>query len=316
MTRLATPRFGLDAAGPIPITAQKAIGSTFDFRYLSRYTWKVIQPGEYYNLIASGIDVGIVFEDDVATARGGYAKGVDDAEWCIAQGAARGLPKDFPCIWAVDYDTAGYCSVLEPYAKGFKSRIPRSGPYGDYYVVEYFGARGYLTWQTYAWSYGRLSKYAMCYQYSNGHNVGGADTDYNRLFDTAVLIDGEQPPPPSTEEPLALASAQLQGIPTVFRLDPNNWVYYTWQPGADAPGTQHDWHGGVVGKQIAGWSAFAKCPEDAVSISSFEMQGAPHVFVEAKSGNTYYTFQRAGERSWNGGKEGVSPAGLVVFAPK
>lgn len=196
MTRLATPRFGLDAAGPIPISAQKAIGATFDFRYLSRYTWKVIQPGEYYNLIASGIDVGIVFEDDVATAKGGYTKGVADAEWCIAQGAARGLPKDFPCIWAVDYDTAGYCSVLEPYAKGFKSRIPRSGPYGDYYVVEYFGVRGYLTWQTYAWSYGRLSKYAMCYQYSNGHNVGGADTDYNRLFDTAVLIDGEQPPPP------------------------------------------------------------------------------------------------------------------------
>lgn len=43
--------------------------------------------------------------------------------------------------------------------------------------------------------------------------------------------------------------------------------------------------------------------------------GALHVFVEAKDGRVFYTWQRKGETKWNGGKAGGSPAGLSLFAP-
>jgi len=43
--------------------------------------------------------------------------------------------------------------------------------------------------------------------------------------------------------------------------------------------------------------------------------GSFHVFVEAKDGSLWYTWQKPGETSWEGGKAGVSPAALKPFAP-
>jgi predicted chitinase len=43
--------------------------------------------------------------------------------------------------------------------------------------------------------------------------------------------------------------------------------------------------------------------------------GALHVFVEAKDGSIWYTWQRKGETSWQGGAAGKGPAGLQQFAP-
>jgi hypothetical protein len=39
-------------------------------------------------------------------------------------------------------------------------------------------------------------------------------------------------------------------------------------------------------------------------------------YVDDDNGKTYYTWQRRGESKWQGGKEGVSPAGWKLFAPK
>lgn len=209
MTRLATPRFGLDAAGPIPIGAQKAIGSTFNVRYLSRYRWKVLLVGEYAKLKAAGIDLAIVFEDD-AVPRQGFDAGQDDAQFCKEQGIARGLPWPFPCFWAYDTATSGNVSPWESYAEGFASVFSKSGsgPYGDYYICKHFGDRGYMTWQcTAAWGWNGGKSYdtqnfypADIYQYSNGHYVGGADCDYDRCFDDRIFVGHSEPTPPTLPE--------------------------------------------------------------------------------------------------------------------
>lgn len=57
-------------------------------------------------------------------------------------------------------------------------------------------------------------------------------------------------------------------------------------------------------------------PEDYMAITScVAANGALHVFVEAKDGDIFYTFQRKGETSWSGGESGKRIAGLSAFAP-
>jgi GH25 family lysozyme M1 (1,4-beta-N-acetylmuramidase) len=43
--------------------------------------------------------------------------------------------------------------------------------------------------------------------------------------------------------------------------------------------------------------------------------GALHVFVEAKDGSVWYTWQSKGQSGWHGGKAGASVASLSPFAP-
>lgn len=61
-------------------------------------------------------------------------------------------------------------------------------------------------------------------------------------------------------------------------------------------------------------------PEDIVDIAVADLNGIPHVFVTDKDGNVFYTFQPRDANghvgtNWEGGKAGVSPAGLRLFAP-
>ena len=56
--------------------------------------------------------------------------------------------------------------------------------------------------------------------------------------------------------------------------------------------------------------------EDIVAVATgVNNAGALHVFVEAKDGSIWYTWQKKGETSWQGGKAGVSVAKLQPFAP-
>jgi hypothetical protein len=56
--------------------------------------------------------------------------------------------------------------------------------------------------------------------------------------------------------------------------------------------------------------------EEIVSIATgTNSAGALHVFVEAKDGSVWYTWQRKGETGWEGGKAGASTAQLQPFAP-
>ena len=57
-------------------------------------------------------------------------------------------------------------------------------------------------------------------------------------------------------------------------------------------------------------------PEDYVAITAAQnANDALHVFVEAKDGSIWYTYQPKGKTAWNGGKQGKQIAGLVKFAP-
>jgi len=56
--------------------------------------------------------------------------------------------------------------------------------------------------------------------------------------------------------------------------------------------------------------------EDIVSVATgVNASGALHVFVEAKDGSVWYTWQKKGETSWEGGEKGKSVAKLQPFAP-
>ena len=56
--------------------------------------------------------------------------------------------------------------------------------------------------------------------------------------------------------------------------------------------------------------------EDIVAIATgVNNAGALHVFVEAKDGSVWYTWQKKGDTAWQGGKAGVSTAKLQPFAP-
>lgn len=67
----------------------------------------------------------------------------------------------------------------------------------------------------------------------------------------------------------------------------------------------------------AGAPSVAPPTEDQiVAISSVvAANGNLHVFVEAKDGRIFYTYQRKDETAWQGGKAGVSVAALSYFAP-
>lgn len=63
--------------------------------------------------------------------------------------------------------------------------------------------------------------------------------------------------------------------------------------------------------------AGAPSDEEIADVAScVSASGALHVFVEAVDGSLWFTYQSKGSTSWNGGRPGVSVAGLVPFAPK
>jgi hypothetical protein len=56
--------------------------------------------------------------------------------------------------------------------------------------------------------------------------------------------------------------------------------------------------------------------EEIVAIATgVNSAGALHVFVERDDGSVWYTWQRKGDTSWEGGKAGVATAQLKPFAP-
>lgn len=264
MSRLATPRFGIDAAGPVPIEALKDVKASFVIRYLSRYDWKVLTASEYRGYRGAGIDVGLVFEDSATRPSDGYVAGKNDAQVCRLLGSKIGLPDRFPCFWAYDHATGGNASRFEPYAEGFAEVMggrELSGPYGDFYICSYFGERGYLSWQctaAYSWNDGttysnqKFYEKADCYQYSNSHYVGGAGVDYDHLFDERCLVGfhSQPPTPEEVETGMIAAVTNRDGRVELFVEKTDGSVWHTWQKEAGG-----GWEGAETGKRNAEWHA-------------------------------------------------------------
>jgi len=65
-----------------------------------------------------------------------------------------------------------------------------------------------------------------------------------------------------------------------------------------------------------GGSPAPPTPEDYMAIAAAQNKaGVLHVFVEAKDGDIFYTYQPQGGNAWNGGEAGKRIAGLTFFAP-
>ena len=176
-------RFGIDYAWGTPnVSAFKSAGVTFVCRYVSTPgNSKNITKSEARSLSRAGFDIVLVFETTGTRASAGYAAGQRDARSARSQALAVGWPKDGVLYFAVDFD-ANPGQVVS-YFDGVASVLGHDhcGPYAGVRVVSALHDRGFkFSWSTYAWSGGAVDPRTSLYQFSNGHNVGGVDSDYDR----------------------------------------------------------------------------------------------------------------------------------------
>lgn len=179
----AAPRFGVDFAwGSMTVHDLRDAGVTFVCRYLSHTLSKNLSIGEARAYARAGIDVVVVWETTAERARGSKDDGEADARSALQQAEACGMPKGRPIFFAVDFE--GSAAEVEDYFRGVERVLGRAGTgvYGSYAVCAGLLDLGLVgfAWQTYAWSNGLWERRAQLQQYSNGHNIGGSEVDYDR----------------------------------------------------------------------------------------------------------------------------------------
>lgn len=112
---------------------------------------------------------------------------------------------------------------------------------------------------------------------------------------------------------LTAAQAQGSGRGVCGHVDLGSWGGGHWDPGPNFPWAD------VLDMARGGASPPTPTPpkeEDIVAIATgLNNAGALHVFVEAKDGSVWYTWQKKGETSWEGGQPGKAVANLKPFAP-
>ncbi len=140
-----------------------------------------------------------------------------------------------------------------------------------------------------------------------GHYDPGPNFPWARVMDLACG-GAPKPEPPKTEEGNMLgADVTANGALHVFRARGDK-LGYTWQKAG-----QSAWEGGTT--TPAAFKPFATAPAKIVGVDAkLSHDGHLQVFVDCADGKTYYTWQRKGETSWNGGEAGKSVAGLSLFA--
>lgn len=187
-------RFGIDQAWQRLSPAEmKAAGKTFAVVYVSEdKTGKNATPQEVAAYHAAGIDVCVVYEYFTTAIHGGAAKGHHDAAIAIAGARALGLPAGCSIGFAVDENTVGFPTLIDPYAAAFTSDVHKAGwrttVYGGYATVKRCAeipGLADLLWQTYAWSAGQWYPGVAIRQVQNGVQINGKDID----LDTAMVDD-------------------------------------------------------------------------------------------------------------------------------
>lgn len=260
--QLPHPRFGIDYAWGTPNpSAFRSIGVTFAWRYHSDDPSKNLTLGEARELQAAGIDVVTGWESSATRPLAGFDAGRRDAQVCVEQSAACGRTRPPRHVFAFDDDPAAHnLNDLLPYYEGAATVIPKRdcGCYGGYSLVAFLIGHGFgYHFQTYAWSHGLRHPAAQLYQYSNSHNVGGVDTD----FDLAFTVDFGQfsytptpiPTPPKGAQVINVVKLN-DGRLEVFAEDKDTGeVFHTWQ-NREGGG----WMGAKAGHRNAGWSSMGK----------------------------------------------------------
>lgn len=178
---------GVDYAWARPSPAGLyAAGKRFAARYLYGSTaGKALTKSELDALHAAGLDVVLIWEQQAAEAKGGYAAGQDRARRAADCVRSLGAPADTAVYFCVDYDET-QLSRARDYFRGVTSVWPhgRTGIYAGQRVIQAAKDQGWCRWlwQTYAWSGGVWVPGAHLQQYRNGVTVAGGDVDLCRAM--------------------------------------------------------------------------------------------------------------------------------------
>lgn len=184
------------------------------FRHVGRYLWKAnyddgrtnkgLGKAEYDALIAAGLKVWLIYEEDGRELLGGFDAGVRVAQAAEAYRKSLGLG-ELPIYFNVDFDVNGkdvpanaMDSILNALS-GIASVIGlnRTGLYAGYDPIKAAFDAKKITWgfQTYAWSGGKWDSRAQLQQWSNGQWNDSVD------FTRAMVAEYGQNPVKATPDP-------------------------------------------------------------------------------------------------------------------
>lgn len=168
-----------------------------------------------------GLDIFIYWEDQVADALGGRAKGREMAHYAAGQVVARGGPDNGGVIYAcVDFDaSATQMPTVLDWFRGWRDVLPveQVGVYGGLRAVETVLDAGLAKYacQTRAWSNGIWDTRAVLQQYSWTTLSDGSQVDLLHVLSDDYGQWGAQEEPMPTAEEIAAAvwAAELPNIP-------------------------------------------------------------------------------------------------------
>jgi LysM repeat protein len=185
----------MDCATKLSAEKAKALYAA-GIRLIGRYigspsSWKTLELAEVKALKDAGIKIYSIRQttNNVASFFN-YAKGVTEAKEAETWAHSINQPNGTAVYFSVDFDAKG--SALDAVKQFFKGvavtlKDYKVGVYGSYGVVEALSETTYTDYyfQTYAWSGGKVSKYADLFQYKNGQAIAGVTVDYNEIKDDA-----------------------------------------------------------------------------------------------------------------------------------
>lgn len=190
-------------------------GKRFAGRYIGPgSSGKHLTYSEAKTLAGAGLSIVSIAEGYGDDALKGRTKGREHAALAVDAAQDVNMPEGRPIYFAVDFDaTASQLSTVAAYLEGCADRIGpfQVGVYGGIRTVDYAATHGVADWfwQTYAWSYGKVSARAHGLQYRNHQVADGALVDLDRALKgdyggwvpyTGSFGSAPPPPPPGTVE--------------------------------------------------------------------------------------------------------------------
>lgn len=200
----------------------KKAGYTAVGRYLGGDPRKDITATEASHLHAAGLGIWLVWESVANRAAQGWAAGTSDAHAGHNQLQALGAINATPLFFAVDFDARP--TEVQAYFDAIHRFSSHGwGVYGSIRITQWARARyGCPTWQTAAWSGGKVDAKANLYQRISPTRptiIGASRSGYDENVLLAPLklwtpISGHSPTPPPVRPPAANLASQIRAVET------------------------------------------------------------------------------------------------------